>query len=85
MTSMTWYVNGSGKLDGDIVSLCGSGWHHEKLLVMSNKALHGHRYYVNVQDAPLVEVHVRYRNGKPYLTTGPDGYAPNNLDNLRDC
>ena len=84
----TWYVSRSGKdTDGDITSLCGESptrFHHAKSLVIQNKT-GGDKYIVWVAGHPQVEVLVRERYGKPYLTTNPDSYGPNNLDNLDNC
>jgi hypothetical protein len=41
-------------------------------------------YYVNVNNRP-VRVMVAVHNGRKYLKTEADGYAPNNLLNLPEC
>ena len=51
---------------------------------MSNIRTGAQRYYVSVGGRE-VNVRVGTRNGKDYLTTSPDGYSPNNLDDLPDC
>lgn len=70
--------------DGDIIGLCGYGWSHTKAQAVSNIRTGAQRYYVSVGGRE-VNVRVGTRNGKDYLTTSPDGYSPNNLDDLPDC
>lgn len=70
--------------DGDIIGLCGYGWSHPKAQAVSNIRAGVQRYYVTVSGRD-VNVRIGTRNGKGYLTTSPDGYAPNNLDTLPDC
>lgn len=70
--------------DGDIIGLCGNGWSHTKARVVANMRTASHRYYVLVGGRE-VDVRVGSRNGSPYLTTSPDGFSPNNLDDLPTC
>lgn len=82
---MALQVTGSKKdSDGDIIGLCGYGWSHTKTQAVSNIRTGAQRYYVSVNGRE-VNVRVGARNGKDYLTTSPDGYSPNNLDDLPDC
>lgn len=43
-----------------------------------------HEVFVSV-GGRQVHVHALTTNGYKYLHTSPDGYSPNNLDNLPDC
>ena len=71
--------------DGDITSLCGPVCGKVlKATAISQINNATHRYYVE-EVLPRVYVRVRYRNGRPYLTTDADGNSRNNLDNLPDC
>lgn len=70
--------------DGDIIGLCGAGWNHSKSTAASNIRRDATAYYVSVAGR-RVYVKVRTRNGNDYLTTNPDGFKPNNLDDLDDC
>ncbi|APF32858.1 DUF3892 domain-containing protein [Microbacterium paludicola] len=82
---MAKQVTGSKKnTDGDITGLCGSGWSHTKSEVVTNIQSGRESYYVSVNGRQVM-VGARIRNGAYYLTTAPDGYKPNNLDDLRDC
>lgn len=44
----------------------------------------GESFHVLVQGRQ-VEVIAKAREGKKYLTTNPDGFKPNNLDELPNC
>ena len=78
-------VDGTGKdRSGDITSLCGRFGIVPKETAIRQTNNKTHRYYVQ-KVLPLVYVRVRYRNGRPYLTTDADAYSANNLDNLPDC
>lgn len=70
--------------DRDITGLCGTGWSHSKTTASANIQRVRTAYFVSV-GGRTVYVRVGSRNGRPYLTTAPDGYSPNNLDNLPDC
>lgn len=82
---MSYQVTRSKKdTDGDIVGLCGAGWSDPKSAAVSNVKRDPSYYYVSV-GGRTVYVRVATRNGRDYLTTNPDGYKPNNLDDLPDC
>lgn len=82
---MALQVTRSGKdRDGDITSLCSNGWSHPKTQAVSAIRNDSSAYYVSVS-GQTVYVRVGTRNGRDYLTTSPDGYSPNNLDNLPNC
>ena len=70
--------------DGDITGLCGGGWSHSKSEAVSNIRSNASYYYVSV-GGRNVNVLVKQRAGRDYLTTSADGYSPNNLDDLPDC
>lgn len=70
--------------DGDIIGLCGAGWSHSKSEAVANIGRDKWAYYV-AQGGRTVYVRTAILNGKPYLTTNPDGIKPNNLDDLLDC
>ena len=78
-------VDRSGKdRYGDITSLCGAWGDLSKSGVISDISTRAHSYFTNT-GGHRANVRVAQRNGKPYLTTCPDGVKPNNLDNLPDC
>lgn len=82
---MSLEVTGSKKdSDGDIVGLCGWGWSHSKSEAVANIGRDESAYFVS-QGGRRVYVRTAARNGKPYLTTNPDAFKPNNLDDLQDC
>lgn len=82
---MTLQVTKSKKdLDGDITGLCGYGWNHSKSEVIGNLRTGLNSYFVSV-NGRSVYVRIGTRRGRPYLTTAPDDYSPNNLDNLENC
>lgn len=70
--------------DGDIIDLYGYGWSHTKSRAVPNIRAGAQRYYVSVGGREA-NVRVGTRNGRDHLTTSPDGYSPNNLDDLADC
>lgn len=70
--------------DGDIVGLCGAGWSRTKSEAVRDIGIDSWAYYVAV-NRRNVYVRVGNRGGVPYLTTNPDGYRPNNLDDLPNC
>ncbi|MFW6067874.1 MAG: DUF3892 domain-containing protein [Myxococcota bacterium] len=70
--------------DGDIIRLCGATFTVPKQTAVRHIRDRVHRYYVNVRGAQ-VDVVVRTRGGKPYLTTDPDGTKRNNLAELPPC
>ncbi|WP_223627274.1 DUF3892 domain-containing protein [Microbacterium sp. EST19A] len=70
--------------DGDITGVCGSGWNHDKATAIANVRRSASAYYVSV-NGRTVHVRIGSRNGRDYLTTAPDNYGANNLDNLPDC
>lgn len=82
-------VTRSGKdRDGDITSLCNTGelWSpRRKADAIQDIEAGIHSYYVLSQSGAEVNVLVRQRNGKKYLTTDPDKTTRNNLDDLPDC
>jgi len=51
------------------------------IIQLNNKT---HEYYVD-KNGRSVEVIVASHNGRPYLKTTDDGYAPNNLLSLDEC
>ena len=78
-------VTSSGKdTDGDITALCGGWGRASKSEAAGHIRNRVHSYYTST-GGRRAEVHVRQRNGKDYLTTGADGYAPNNLSSLPNC
>lgn len=87
---MKRYVTQTGKdSDGDITALCNPSSYWRK--VSKNQAIHEidnriNQYAVSVHGRE-VEVIVRRHSqtGMKYLTTSPDGYSPNNLDDLPNC
>jgi hypothetical protein len=82
---MSLEVTGSKKDSGDdIIGLCGVGWNHSKSEAVANIGHDKWAYFVS-QGGRTVYVRTAVRNGKPYLTTNPDSFKPNNLDDLRDC
>lgn len=70
--------------EGDIIGLCGAGWNHTKDQVVTNIRLRGYTYSVTV-GSRTTYVRVAIKSGNYYLTTNPDGFTPNNLDDLPDC
>lgn len=68
--------------DGDITSLCGSGFSVSKTVAVTHIQGGSYEYWT---ESPSARVRVKTRNGRPYLTTCADGVKPNNLDNLPDC
>lgn len=70
--------------DGDITGLCGSGWSHDKATAVANIRRSASAYYVSV-NGRTVYVRIGSRNSRDYLTTAPDSYGANNLDNLPNC
>jgi hypothetical protein len=77
-------TNSKKDLDGDIIGLCGSGWSHSKAEAVASIRRDAAAYYVSV-NGRTVYVRVGVRNGRDYLTTSPDSYSPNNLDDLPNC
>ena len=81
-------VSQTGKdADGDITKLCnpGDAW-SPRLRADAIKDIEArtHEYYTLVGSREA-QVYVKSRAGRKFLTTSPDGYGPNNLDNLPDC
>lgn len=68
--------------DGDIIRLCGSWGSVSSTVAIGQINRRECVYYV---ENPRAVVRVGRRNGRPYLTTAPDGVGRNNLDNLPDC
>ena len=78
-------VRRSGKdRDGDITSLCGTGWSVTKSQAVREINTGTNRYYV-AEATPSVWVQVRTRGQVQYLTTEADGISPNNLGRLPNC
>jgi hypothetical protein len=60
----------------------GNGWYRSEADVIDDIDRTGaNSYYVNVNGRP-VDVITDVHNGRKYIKTRPDGYAPNNLLNL---
>lgn len=78
------HVTGTGKDQGDITALCGNFGRVSKATAIHDINNGIHRYYTNVGGLPA-NIRVVTVNGIQHLTTHPDGYKPNNLDNLPDC
>jgi len=70
--------------DGDILGLCGTTWTVNKTTAVATIRRDPRAYFVSVRGR-TVYVRVGTRNGRDYLTTAPDGYSPNNLDDLPNC
>ncbi|MFG1486108.1 DUF3892 domain-containing protein [Halobacteriovorax sp. RZ-2] len=71
----------------NILGVCnlGSDWSPRKSSeVISDINLGLHSYFVNV-GGNKVDVLVKSNGGSEYLTTAPDNYSSNNLDNLPPC
>lgn len=60
------------------------GWWHPEEQAIQNIELRVHSYFVMV-NGRRVDVIVATHNGRKYLKTTADGYAPNNLLNLPEC
>ena len=79
------HVTRSGKdRDGDITALCGNFGRVPKIDAIRDIHTGIHVYYTEV-NGRRANVRVVTVNGVQHLTTNPDGYKPNNLDNLPDC
>lgn len=65
----------------NIVAIGGEWGQHSREKAVQNILTNSRFYYVRVNGR---EVYVRavLRDGSYYLTTSPDGYSPNNLDDL---
>lgn len=70
--------------DGDILGLCGSTWSDNKQTAVAKIQRESRAYFVST-NGRTVYVRVGVRNGRNYLTTAPDDYSPNNLDDLPNC
>ncbi|HXT20038.1 MAG TPA: DUF3892 domain-containing protein [Thermoanaerobaculia bacterium] len=82
-------VTHSGKdKDRDITALCNPGkdWSpRPKAAAIQDIEGEEHTYFVRTTEGDDVDVRVRSRNGRKYLTTAPDETTRNNLDDLPDC
>ena len=78
---MALRVKRTGKSGGDITSLCGDGFNHDKATAVANIRSRTENYFVQ-EVAPPVNVHV---TAQGHLRTDADASSANNLDNLPDC
>jgi hypothetical protein len=82
-------VTQSGKdKDGDITALCNPGerWSPRwKAGAIADIESGEHTYFVRIAPGKEVDVRVKSRNGRKYLTTAPDETSKNNLDDLPNC
>lgn len=82
-------VRATGKFDdGDIMSLCNDlcDWSPRyRTDVITDIESGDYRYYVHEEGTQEVDVLIKERNGRKYLTTEADSNSKNNLDNLDDC
>jgi len=62
----------------------GNRWKETEPAAIAQITLKTHEYYVS-KNGREVEVIVATHNGRPYLKTEDDGYAPNNLLSLPEC
>jgi len=67
-----------------ILGIGGTGWWRAEDDAIGDVEQDPGSYYVSV-GGKLVWVIVATHNGRKYLKTQTDGYAPNNLLSLRDC
>lgn len=70
--------------DGDITALCGDFGLVPKAIAVRDIRARTHVYYTNVLGLPAT-IRVVSVGGVPHLTTHPDRYRPNNLENLPPC
>ena len=77
---MALQVKRTGKSGGDITSLCGDSFNHDKAKAVANILNETENYFVR-EVAPAVNVHVT----QGHLRTDADASSANNLDNLPDC
>lgn len=62
----------------------GAGWSLSEVQAIQHIETGGHSFYVNV-NGQAVFITVASHNGRKYLKTIADGYAPNNLLSLPEC
>jgi len=67
-----------------IQSIGGTGWRHSEDDAIRRIETGSDSYFVNV-GGRSVEVIVAVHDGRKYLKTTADGYAPNNLLSLPEC
>jgi hypothetical protein len=67
-----------------IQALGGPGWYKAEDQVIYDMRINGNHYYVN-RGGRKVYLVVATRNGREYLKTTDDDYAPDNLLNLPEC
>ncbi|EPZ52543.1 PF13031 family protein [Bacteriovorax sp. BAL6_X] len=74
-------------INDNIIGVCNSGnyWSPRRATeVISDIKSGNYDYFVNV-NGKKVDVLVKSNGGSEYLTTAPDNYSSNNLDNLPPC
>ncbi len=67
-----------------IQAIGGAGWKHLESVAISNIEAGIYNYYVSV-GGRTVWVRIATHEGRKYLKTQDDGYAPNNLLSLGEC
>lgn len=85
-------VTGTGKDNGIIVSLCGTGFHVTAVTAIEETMLagNGHNnaptpYFVSGPGGAVVNIRVYGEGSARYLRTDADATTANNLDDLPGC